>query len=254
MSVINFIKENIPSHYKPSLLNLQHITQGIYYKGNRFECPCCGWRFRQLLAFGKPLRQNAQCPRCRSLERHRWLVLYLKEQISHLNHPQNLLHFAPVPGVQRNLMLHPKIKYYRTDFSDVPQFKLSMRMDISQLAIASNSFDIILCNHVLEHIDDDYRAMSELFRILKPNGWMITSVPIRLDQPTYEDVAIQSPQARLAAYGQHDHVRYYGYDFPERLENVGFQVATERVDSMDNYLIDRYGLNSDEVFFIAKKP
>lgn len=254
MGLKNYIKRNIPLSYKASLLNIKHISLGVYYTGNRFECSCCGWRFRQLLTYGNPARSDAQCPRCRSLERHRWLMLYLRQKIASSPKRQKLLHFAPASALGNKLANHSKIAYYGTDVINASQYDLHLQMDIHQLAIAPESIDIIICNHVLEHIPDDHLAMRELFRILKPKGWMIASVPIRLDQPTYEDATIQSPQARLKAYGQHDHVRFYGYDFPDRLENAGFNVTMEQVASMEQHLIDRYRLNSDEVFFIAEKP
>jgi SAM-dependent methyltransferase len=158
------------------------------------------------------------------LERHRLLWLFLRRETELLKKPQSLLHFAPEPGLRENFRAAPQLDY-RT--ADIAPGRADDVVDIVQLPYADGSYDAVLCCHVLEHIPDDARAMAELFRVLKPGGHAYLQVPIRGDT-TDEDASIVDPEMRLQRFGQEDHVRFYGMDFQERLQKVGFEVRAIR--------------------------
>ena len=126
-------------------------------------------------------------------------------------------------------------------------------MDLEKTPVSSATFDAIICIHVLEHVEDDYSAICELFRVLKPNGWALITVPIRLDHKTYEDSTITSPEDRLKAFGETSHYRFYGYDFIERLEASGFQVQVDLGKNLDTQMMTKYGLLDDENVFLCRK-
>jgi predicted SAM-dependent methyltransferase len=126
-------------------------------------------------------------------------------------------------------------------------------MDITEIPFHSESYDAIICIHVLEHIEKDRRAIKELFRVLRPGGWALISVPIRLDQRTFEDPAIVTPEDRKRHFGEEEHVRFYGIDFSQRLEEAGFQVQLDRGQDLDPKTREKYGLLDDENVFYCKK-
>ncbi len=106
---------------------------------------------------------------------------------------------------------------------DLDGKRAMMAMDLTATAFADEAFDAIVCNHVLEHVPNDKKALQELYRVLKPGGWASLQVPIKGDL-TREDLSITDPKERLRLYGQEDHVRYYGHDFADRLQEAGFEV------------------------------
>jgi ubiquinone/menaquinone biosynthesis C-methylase UbiE len=130
-----------------------------------------------------------------------------------------------------------------------------LKADITKLPFEPNFFDVVICNHVLEHIPDDRRAMAEVLRVMKNGAWGIFQVPIdRKREITYEDVTITTPAERLKAYGQRDHVRHYGQDYPQRLENAGFVVTTDdyaKTFSAEQAFI--YGINRSETLHVCRK-
>lgn len=187
---------------------------------NRYYCPVCDKNFRNFKTFGLNLRPNAQCPGCGSLERHRLLLIAL-QKLSLLSNQRrkNLLHIAPEPCLA--LKLKQTFEYTSVDLDGA---RAMMQMDIMNLQFPDAHFDGIICNHVLEHVSDDRKALSELYRVLKPKGWASIQVPIDRDT-TDEDHSVVDPSERERRFGQHDHVRSYGLDFQQRLEDVGFSVV-----------------------------
>jgi predicted SAM-dependent methyltransferase len=127
-------------------------------------------------------------------------------------------------------------------------------MDLSKTPIGSDTIDAVICIHVLEHIPADRIAIQEIFRVLKPGGWALISVPIRLDQTTFEDPSITSPEDRRQAFGETGHFRYYGFDLLDRLEGTGFQVQLNLSEDVDQNTRDKYGLLNDENIFFCTKP
>lgn len=220
------------------------------------HCPVCATTSRRFRPFSgdrtRHMRPNAQCPVCRSLERHRLIWLYLAERTDLFSAPASrLLHVAPEPVLASKLRTQPEVDYLSIDLES----SVAMRhMDLTALDLPDASFDAIYCSHVLEHIPDDRMAMREMRRVLRPGGWAIIQVPI-LRQVTEEDPSITDPAERRRAYGQHDHVRAYGLDYADRLASAGFEVT---VDDFAGRLGDtqaRYhGLSVDEKIYFCANP
>lgn len=254
------------------LPGLRSIVQAAHMLVARFdrrlECPLCHGRLRQFLPFGLELpvlkelsviggghRENALCPFCGCIDRERLLFLYLVHQTDIFRLPARVLHVAPEARVAEFMHKQATIDYVTADLtgSDV-----MFVMDITRIQFDDCSFDAIICNHVLEHVVDDARAMSELHRVLRPGGWAVLQVPIsRGLARTREDFSITSAPEREAAFGQADHVRIYGSDYPARLERAGFEVdifswlsQPRRFGGRRN----RFGLNPNECVFVGRKP
>ena len=247
------LKTLIPPKYFSPAIKLYRQLRAPLYLGDRVYCPCCNGSFRQFLPYGfKSIRQNALCPYCGSLERHRLLWLYLHNRTNLFNDRLRVLHFAPEDIIQKKLRSWPYLDYTSADL-DSP--KAMVKMDITEIPYAENTIDVILCSHVLEHVPDDHKAMSELYRILKHSGWAILQVPLDLKRSkTFEDSNIDDPKERLRIFGQADHVRIYGQDYKNRLERVGFIVHQDPyVRTLDPVLIARYGLQGDEEVFYCTK-
>jgi SAM-dependent methyltransferase len=215
------------------------IPWSLLLRGDRVSCPCCAGRFRRLRTYGS--RRNALCPGCRSLERHRALCVYLKQSATLFNDGLRILHLAPEPILERRLKALPRVSYLGADLNPGEG---QVRADVTDLPFADASFDMILCSHVLEHVREDRRAMSELYRVLAPGGRAILQHPIDHTRAvTFEDPSVATPRARRRAYGQRDHVRIYGRDFRQRLEDAGFRVTVVRVDELaDNETTVRHCL------------
>lgn len=203
-----------------------------------------------MLPFGVKPRPNAQCPFCFSLERHRLLWLYLKNKTNYFSDRLKVLHFAPEPTFRKIFEKMPNLDYINADINSEIA---TVKMDITNIAEQSNTYDVILCSHVLEHIIDDRKAMSELRRTLKPGGWAILQVPIVCDK-TFEDESVILPDERERIFGQNDHVRNYGRDFKDRLEEAGFKVKVDDyVKSLGARKIDQYRLDADEDIYFCTK-
>ncbi|MCX7593402.1 MAG: methyltransferase domain-containing protein [Fischerella sp.] len=232
------------------------FVQSITYAGKEYTCPCCKGNFRTFLPAGINKRPNAECPKCFSLERHRLLWLYLQDETNLLSEKLKVLHFAPEFQLYRVLRSLPNLDYLTADLS-AP--RSMVHVDVTDMPFADNSFDVILCNHVLEHVPDDRKAMRELHRVLKPTGWAILQVPLDTTlEKTLEDPSIVSEEDRIKFYGQKDHVRQYGRDYKNRLEAAGFKVKVEDyIHKIGTELAERYRLisednNSEDIYFCTK--
>ena len=217
------------------------------------ECPLCGKTAKEFKPFGHGARRtpNRQCP-CGSLERHRAMWLYFRDRTDLLTAPLRLLHVAPEVILERRLHPLPNLGYLSADL-DSPT--AMVKMDLTAIDLPDNSFDVIYASHVLEHIPDDVKAMSELFRVLRPGGWAILQVPMW--GPTTREEHIEDDEERSKAYGQPDHVRMYGNDgvYGDRLRSVGFDVHVEKfVESLGDDLIERYRLQRGEYIYRCSKP
>jgi SAM-dependent methyltransferase len=221
-------------------------------RGHAVECPCCGGNFGHFMPGRDP--NNPICPRCGAQARHRALWLYLGERTNLLHGEElRLLHFAPERALGRRLGATAGIHYVSADL-DAPE--AMEHFDITDIPHGDDSFDAILCIHVLEHVEDDRKAMRELRRILRPGGWAIVLVPLDLSRAeTYEDPSITDPAARERAFWQADHLRLYGRDFPERLREAGFDVTVDEwVRTLDPAAIERHGLFPLEDMYVCTKP
>lgn len=228
--------------------------RAMSYRGNKVICPCCDTHLDKFLPAkpGTKLLSNRICPRCDSWPRHRGLFLYLKNRTNFFKERLKVLHIAPKYCFLKTFTTKSNLDYISADLSSPIARE---KMDITDIPYKDNYFDVILCNHVLEHITDDFRAMQELFRVLKPNGWSILQVPLdRQRERTFEDHSITSPQKRERLFGQHDHVRMYGRDYKDRLEQVGFTVKLDSyLKNLNPDLTQRHGLNKKEDIYLCTK-
>jgi SAM-dependent methyltransferase len=222
-------------------------------KGKNFTDPIDGKSFRMFLPYGyENPRENVLSPSTLSLERHRLLWLYLKNETNFFTQPQKLLHFAPEQAFYKRFKKLKNIDYTTTDLNSP---LADVKADICDLPFADNAFDVILCNHVLEHIPNDTKAMQELYRILKPGGWGIFQIPQDLKrEKTFEDNSITDKKERARIFGQYDHVRIYGRDYFDKLRSVGFTV--EEVDytrTLPKEDVERYRLAQGEIIPLVRK-
>ena len=251
--MISVIKKLIPIKVKNALRNFA-------LSGDNVECPVCEKTFITFLPFGvppSPLRPNAMCPNCNSLERTRIYWKYLSSKKGFFDLEKNTLHVAPEPKLFEKFSSNKHFNYFPVDrFTKGYQYpEGTINMDITAMDFPDNHFDFILCSHVLEHIPEDKKAMRELYRVLKPGAWGILQVPIDLERTeTYEDNAIKTPEEREKAFGQFDHVRIYGTDYIDRLKSVGFNVTLDNyaneVSESDKF---KFGFGSGEELTIVYK-
>lgn len=215
---------------------------------NRLFCPICNKEYRCFLPFGAPLRQNALCPGCKSLERHRLLWIALNNGFISGSLRKRLLHVAPEKCLSLKLL-----KYFDYVSIDLDGSLALIQMDLTELRFPDEHFDAIVCNHVLEHIPDDGKALSELYRVLKPGGWACIQVPIDRES-TDEDITITCSKEKARRFGQHDHVRSYGKDFINRLEYTGFKVSIiSKEVLLDQEMLHKISVECEESVWISMK-
>jgi SAM-dependent methyltransferase len=232
------------------------FVRGLVFRGRRFRCPCCTTRLRAFTRGGGSFRTRpaAYCPRCNAKARHRrvWMLLAAHTELGQPGSAVRLLHVAPKYGLYRAIRRTEGAAYESVDLTDGPL--VTTVADLTALPHASGEFGGIVCVHVLEHVDDDRAAMSEMYRVLKPGGWAVVNVPSRLDQPTHEDPTIVSADARRRAFGEPDHRRVYGADLVSRLTEAGFHVITYRATDLPADTVNVNGLSLDEHVFLCRKP
>jgi SAM-dependent methyltransferase len=224
--------EGLQRRYRPYLARLYRPPLGpplsLLYRGDRVTCPCCGHTARKFMPTvlpAGPNRPNARCPSCGARDRQRHLWLYLERKTNLLVDRLRVLHFAPERIFEEKLRSRSNLDYVSTDLE---RARADVKADITDLPFGDNSFDVILCSHVLEHVVDDHKAMRELYRVLRRGGWALVLVPIDFSRDeTFEDPTIVAPADRERLFGQADHVRIYGPDFKARLEEAGFTVRVE---------------------------
>ena len=195
----------------------------LWYRGNTFTDPINGKSYRKFLPYGYvKIRPNVLSPGTLSLERHRLIWLYLKKETDFFQTPSKVLHMAPEKAF---ISLLKKLSHLDYISCDIESPLADIKADICALPFDDNSFDWILCNHVLEHIPSDTKAMKELYRVLKPGGKALLQVPLDPKRDTtFEDNSITDKANRTKIFGQYDHVRVYGKDYFEKLRAIGFQV------------------------------
>jgi len=261
-----FIKRVIPRTYYRKISNLYNYLRLLFLFGFKYQCNFCQGHFRKLSPDGlkNDVAMNlvgggyryCLCPRCYSTDRERLIYWYIvnKTNILNLDKTINLLHVAPERNLQKILKSFSNIEYVSGDLN--PLVNCDVILDITDIKFKDNFFDVIICNHVLEHVKDDQKAMHELFRALKPKGIAILQVPIsKVLKQTFEDFSIKTPEEREKYFGQKDHVRIYGSeDYRNRLEGVGFKVELYDVKKDLNIKnIIKYGLNKNEILYICWK-
>ncbi len=216
-------------------------------------CVVCGHESQfEPFGTGTEIRGNAMCPHCGSLERHRLLRLFIASR-SLIRPGMRVLHISPQPALESVFGGFSGVEYQT---SEIEGGSADFHFDLTSIELPDDSIDAFLCLHVLEHIEDDRRAMREIFRVLKPGGWAILQVPLYRDRPlTFEDPSITSPVERETAFGQFDHVRVYGWqDFRDRLMESGFDLQVEDfVADFDTDTQKRMGLDKEEWIHICRK-
>lgn len=250
--MVQSIISRLPAWSKRPYRWARGILNRNRYKGTARHCPICGFDASKFLSFGVNSRDDAMCPNCESKERDRFAWLYLNQKTDLFDGKEKkVLHVAPERCFEPRFKARLKGSYITADFMDP---RTMVKMDIQDIQYPDNTFDVIYCSHVLEHVDDDRKAMREFQRVLKPSGWAILLVPITVDV-TVEDPSIKDPAERLRLFGQHDHVRSYGPDYLDRLLEAGFKVLhTKSFDMVSDEDRKRMGLNhgSAEIFYCTK--
>ena len=204
---------------RPLLIRLSYIFKlfaPLLYKGDNVYCPVCDRSFRKFLSYGSKVvhRENVLCPYDLTLERHRLMWYYLQNHSDFFTKKElKLLHIAPEQCFHKKFKEQENLIYLTADLESPIA---DIHFDLHEIPLEENSFDVVFCNHVLEHVQDDKKCMSELYRIMKPGGWGIFQVPIDYSRAEkYEDASIKSPEDREKHFWQKDHVRLYGLDYPK---------------------------------------
>ena len=251
--ITKFLLNKIP---RPLLIKASILARPLivlFFKGNNFTDPIDGKSYRKFLPYGYgKQRENALSPGTLSLERHRQMWLYLQNETDFFTKNYKVLHIAPEQEFLRKFKKMKNLDYISADlFSPI----VDVKADILDLPFENESFDNIFCNHVLEHIEDDRKAMSELFRVMKKGGWGIVQVPMKNSlAKTYEDFTIKDPKERQKHFGQYDHVRWYGMDYFDRLKSVGFEAdANFYSQKFSKEEIKKFGLRENEILPVVSK-
>ncbi len=230
---------------------LKMLAKLLPEAGSYVTCPCCGWKGESYVPYGTPARKNARCPQCLALERHRFFYLYFKKYLPR-NKKLRFLHFAPEQALVDQIKRFKNIDYLSVDIDPKKAMQVE---DITKLSFEDESFDILYCCHVLEHIEDDRKAISELYRVLKKDGLAIIQVPVRMNlEKTFEDPSITDPQERLKVYGQTDHVRNCGLDYVDRIREGGFKVKVSNgVEELSEAEFEKYFLRKADISYYCSK-
>lgn len=225
----------------------------LFLSGTRYEDPIDGRTFRKFLpyGYGSP-RENVLSPSTLSLERHRLLWVWLQRETDFFTKPRKVLHFAPEQAFYKRFRNSKQLDYTTTDLNSP---LADVKADICNLPFGENCYDLIFCNHVLEHIPNDTKAMQELYRVLKPGGMAILQIPQELSRKvTFEDDTITDRDERAKIFGQYDHVRVYGRDYFDKLRAIGFKV--DKVDYtavLSEEEVDRFRLAKGELLPVCYK-
>ncbi len=236
------------------LANVLSPILDVWYRGNNFTDPINDKSYRKFLPYGYvKIRPNVLSPGTLSLERHRLIWLYLKNETDFFESPSKVLHIAPEKAFISRLKKLPHLDYISCDLESP---LADIKADICNLPFEDASFDWILCNHVLEHIPNDQKAMQELFRVLKPGGKALLQVPLDPKRnTTFEDNSITDKAERTKIFGQYDHVRVYGLDYFDKLRKIGFEVnALQYGKTLTEKERNRYVVVKNEYIPLCKRP
>lgn len=255
MSLFKTILNTIP---RPILIKASYLARPIiawWLKGDNFTDPIDGKSFKKFLPYGYGAqRENALSPSTLSLERHRLLWLFLQRESNFFSSDKKLkvLHIAPE---QCFLDLFRKQQNLEYTTSDLESPIADVKADICDLPFEDNSFDVVFCNHVLEHISDDTKAMQELYRVMKVGGFGIFQIPQDLSREvTFEDDSITEPKERAKIFGQYDHVRVYGRDYFDKLRSIGFTVdEIDYTKKIAPEKLERFALMKGEILPVCYK-
>ena len=250
-SIISFVIRYIPRPILQTVSPLAMKVLSQLNRGKEVTCPVCDHSYQKFLPYGRIARENALCPNCLALERHRLMWLFLQEKTNFFTAPLKVLHVAPEHCFIKRFEALPHLDYITADIES-PLAKV--KMDVHAIPFPDNTFDVVFCNHVLEHVDDDLLACSEFNRVLKSDGWGILQSPVYPHEVTLEDKTITDPAERERLFGQRDHVRKFGKDYAARLRQSGIQIEENQfVKEIAPEKVKQYALAPDEVIFVCRK-
>jgi SAM-dependent methyltransferase len=252
--LVSLITRLIPRKYLHHVSHFFLRLLALLYRGKGFTDPINGKNYRRFLPYGRlHSRANALSPATLSLERHRLMHLYLERKTDFFSASYKVLHIAPEYCFLKRFKQQPNLEYITADLESP---WADVKMDINAMPFEDNSFDVVFCNHVLEHIPDDVHAMREILRVLKPGGWALMQVPMNPDADlTDEDISITDPRERERRFLQDDHFRLYGKDYADRLALAGFRVHIDRlIEELPDEEVKRFALMEGEWLYIGYKP
>ena len=251
--IISWVLRHIPRKFIQLFAHRLIKIYSLFLSGNKVHCPVCNHSFSKFLPYGRlEPRENALCPSCLSLERHRLMHLFLKNETNFYTEKPRVLHVAP-----EYCFIDRFEKYLGDQYitADIESPLAKVRMDLHHIPFEDNSFDVVFCNHVLEHVTDDVRCMQEIRRVLKPTGFALCQSPQRYDlATTYEDASITDPKEREIHFLQDDHLRIYGRDFGQQLEKSGFKVVPlNMIEKLGLAESQRMALPLEEIIYKCQK-
>ncbi|MGB1104489.1 MAG: class I SAM-dependent methyltransferase [Crocinitomicaceae bacterium] len=254
--IYNWLLNTLP---RPLLIRLSYVFKffaPLIYKGNNVECPVCERSFRKFLSYGSNVahRDNVLCPYDLTLERHRLMWLYLRDHSDFFTKENiKVMHIAPEQCFHKTFQKQKNLDYTT---GDLVSPIADLHFDLHEIPLEDDQYEVIFCNHVMEHVEDDLRCMQELYRIMKPGGWGIMQVPIDSNRDeTYEDSSITTPEEREKHFWQYDHVRLYGNNYPKRLAEAGFNVESFDIKKhISTEQLELYRLQKNELLYVVSKP
>lgn len=240
--------------FKKPLRRLRSFVADIpFYWGKERYCPVCEKASRKFGTYGVVPRRDARCVWCGALERHRLTWLYFTQKTDLFDgRPKRLLHIAAEPAFEKRLGKHLGTGYLTADLFDP---RAMVKMDVADICFPDEAFEVIYCSHVLESVPDDQRAIRELYRVLKGEGWAVLLSSITAER-TIEDPAVTDPQERTRLFGQADRVRRYGMDFTGRLQKAGFMIKVVTPgDFLNEKAMEYRGITraAGEIFYCTKQ-
>ncbi|MBT0811815.1 class I SAM-dependent methyltransferase [Litoribacter ruber] len=250
-SIISFVIRYVPRKYLQLVSHKVLRIMAVVYKGDKVICTVCDSGFKKFLPYGRKGRDNALCPNCLALERHRLMYLFLQEKTPFFKKPLKVLHVAPELCFIDKFEAMDNLEYITGDLES-PLAKV--KMDIHQIPFEDETFDVVFCNHVMEHVDDDIAACREINRVLKKDGWGIVQSPVYPLPETLEDKTITDPAERERLFGQRDHVRKYGLDYASRLSKSGLRVSEDNyVQALPKEMVEKHALPINEIIYYCTK-
>jgi SAM-dependent methyltransferase len=254
-SIIKLILKLFPRPFLIKMSMLFRKPISFMYKGNNVECTVCEKSFKKFLpyGYGTKTKDNRLCPYCLSLERHRLLWLYLHTQTNMFSDQLKVLHIAPEQPYLKFFKKAENLEYITADLESPIA---DVHTDIRNMNVFDDAvFDVVICNHVLEHIDEEKKALAELNRVMKKDAWAILQVPINYElENTFEDNTITNKKERERIFGQYDHVRVYGRDYPDRLRKAGFTVKKDAfIKSFTTAQIEKHRFDPSELIYVCTK-
>ncbi len=244
--IFKFVLNTVP---RPLLIRLSYVFKffaPVVLKGDNVECPVCEKKFKRFLPYGynEYQRENVLCPYDLTLERHRLMWVYLKTKSNFFTDNLKVMHIAPEQCFYKTFRSQKNLDYTTGDLESP---LADIHFDLHNIPLEDNQYDVIFCNHVMEHVDNDIQCMQELLRIMKPGGWGIFQVPIDTTRDTtYEDPTITDPKEREKHFWQYDHVRLYG--------SAGFEVEEyDYTKELDEETYQRYRFQKGEMLYIVRK-